>query len=450
MFYRTKIYDSSKKDSLDYIICKSMDNVKIPESDIFPCHKNEIGKKVYLSYPWFYQNEWYSNIIHQSQIDYENNLNDKQTKYGIFSKSNVYYSITPNNLFPCKNYTELTNTIRNFVKVCSINKQYSPIGILIDGEPGLGKSKFADYIASTSILSYVYKVDMTICIGETDFSKLFESIFHRIKVYEPSLFVLDELDKYLNHAIMTKYSQHKKEQISKNLPITKFKTFKQELCTNFLFDILHILERDNLEDACIIIFAANNFNTIFEDVDQKHFASLKSRFLKFHFERCDRDQLIKYLQFYNQKFMNTQFYCNNLDSLIMTLNTNISITYRRLSHISILCNYQISKIIEMINNNTEELQSSYKEESLNFSESDDEYIIKYSNSPQLNKSNKEIIKEESNDKYQSNIEEKYKNIEDVTDKCRDVIGYNSDEEEPKEIDTLIDDNHENIAPLVYQ
>src|SRR5206468_1573277 len=91
-----------------------------------------------------------------------------------------------------------------------------------------------------------------------------------------------------------------------------------------------------------------------EGIDQTHFISLKNRFLKFTFNRCNKIELIDYLKFYNNQLIDTEFYYDE-DRFLHYINklNNVNIPYRDLHHISILSRYDIESIVDKINNYSE-------------------------------------------------------------------------------------------------
>jgi len=122
--------------------------------------------------------------------------------------------------------------------------------------------------------------------------------------------------------------------------------------TDFVYCLLRILERDGLSYPCVILFCSNNFDTIFDSVNSIHTISLKKRFLSIDFTRCDKNDLVEYLNYYNKLFKETELYIdeNNLNSIIKKIKPDLSITYRDLSQISIKADFDLERIITSVNN----------------------------------------------------------------------------------------------------
>ena len=185
----------------------------------------------------------------------------------------------PDTLFPSKNYLALAKTIRNFFKVVNRTKMYKAQGILIDGEPGLGKSKSCDFLATLNEYNEIYYINMSLT---TLLKKDFKSIVAEVLTRRAgsTIIYFDELDKYLDFYI--EYSFHKQEEIE------DFVEYKRRYKQEFLYELLEVIETNMYEDGVVFIFCSNNFHTIFEDTNQVHFHSLKSRFAPIRFDRCDR------------------------------------------------------------------------------------------------------------------------------------------------------------------
>jgi hypothetical protein len=306
----------------------------------------------------------YAKGFHSSyldQIDFE-----AQQKHDIENSPNTkYYSVLgqryslmkPMSFFPSKNYLKLQNIVETHCKVNDSLSSYSVLGILIDGEPGLGKSKFADFMATRRSfglpgISNVYRVDMSSgeCLKMSP-ETLFKSFFHDIAIKQSSLFMIDEVDKYLSYYIEDSYiklkQQPKKEEEENE--IVSFEEYSYKLRIDFLYMLLGILERIGNESSCIVIFCSNNFETIFGDLEMTHFHSLNSRFMRVKFERCDRNEIEDYLRYLNQHMQRLDLYEPDIETILSSLDPNINITYRSLNEITVLNSYSIRKIVEELN-----------------------------------------------------------------------------------------------------
>lgn len=292
-------------------------------------------------------------------------------KMSVSSDFFKYCTSVSSKLYPSKNYTNLVSVIKTHTAVAKLVKSYSVLGILIDGVAGLGKTKFADFAVEEKIVGNVYKVDMTTMLN-TPFSKAVGSIYHNIDIVTDTIFVIDEIDKYLDVRITKEISiedQHKEKKKNKALASLKeddkpqpednqgdeesidTKKLIERIKTEFLYDMLSILERDGLGFSVIVIFCSNNFCSIFEGVDLTHHKSLYDRFMKIKFKECSQIEIIDYMLYYNEQFRATEFYLElDKENMKSLLRDDISITHRTLHHISIKAKYNAYEMIKLLNN----------------------------------------------------------------------------------------------------
>lgn len=332
----------------------------------FPVYWNIVGDNTFVEMMRGVHNSWYREITEQGNRDFMEK--NKNAILGSICKkfNNNYTTATysPMMLFPSSNYKALEKSVDRYLRVVKLTKNYTPLGILINGEPGLGKTKSSDYLAYKEIFKEVIKIDMTLFL-ENNFEDVFKKCYHGLSISCPTLFVVDEMDKYLSYYIEKSY-QKKKESLlhpeekekkdnPKTLNISSLPTkeeYTKSCKTDFLYALLRILERDGLSQPCVILFCCNNFNTIFEGVDVIHIDSLKSRFVPITFYRCNAIELVEYLSYFNNLLKGTEM-CREkeqFDSLTKLIKCDISLPYRSLTHLSILADYDLLKIVEAVNN----------------------------------------------------------------------------------------------------
>ena len=279
-------------------------------------------------------------------------------KFGVEKGTLAYINSKASNLFPSKNYTELVEIIGSHLSVAKIVKSYSVLGILIDGQPGLGKTKFADFAVEQKLSGSVYKVDMTTML-KYPFSDALDRIYHSVEIITDTIFMIDEIDKYIDFRLDIEYDQEVKESQKRCkdelnvLPDAEY--FKKQQKVAFLYQMLSILERDGLDKSVIVIFCSNNFHSIFDGLDLTHHKSLYDKFMKVNFKECDHEEIINYLVYYNEMFKKSEFerYLN-VDLLRNLLRKDINVTHRTLHHISIKSRYDAFKMIELLNNHVSE------------------------------------------------------------------------------------------------
>ena len=376
LFYRTVTYKDGNGTTLDDMKISIIDNTRIDNIIInkyLPIYHVDNDNSCELYYVKYIHDSFEQDINEDAEKQYNDLISRSKKNMGgnIFKveRDLVVRPTYPSTLFPSDNYINLNNCVSKFIKVCKINKSYNVLGLLVDGEPGLGKTKFSDFAVVQGDLKKVIRLDMTI-VKDTMFDTIINKIYTDPSLESSTMFVIDELDKYIQYRIDKTYYElqdknvnNKKVDGNTEIAIPSIEDHTKRMKLNFLYSILSILEKDGLKAPCIVMFCSNNFDTIFEGIDEKHFKSLKDRFTNFRFNRCEKDEIIRYLTYYNNNFKGTEFYEENIQILVKELRNDISITYRSLNHISIKKAYDIKSIIYELNtfeeNNIKD--SKYKE-----------------------------------------------------------------------------------------
>ena len=257
--------------------------------------------------------------------------------------------IKPKKLFPSKNYCYLDDVVSSYFKVAEMTEIYSTKGVLIDGEPGLGKTGSIEYLASLNKYGRVIKVDMTNELGN-----LFGDIIKKInqKSKETLIVLFDELDKYISNFIRTDYEKKRSRHDPKKGGVLS--TWDEHVAIGkekFLFELLNLLENSYFDKGAIFIFCSNNFDTIFDGVNPRHFESLKKRFLPLQFHRCECEELKDYIRYYNDKFVGSKWHREKdmLERELDRLREDISIPYRDISDLNISSCYRVEDFIDAIN-----------------------------------------------------------------------------------------------------
>lgn len=182
---------------------------------------------------------------------------------------------------------------------------------------------------------------------EIPFKLIIQQMYHKIPIIGHTMFMIDELDKYIDYRINVEYQNHKMTNKELSQPLEEF-VHQEKL--NYMYEMLAILERDGLNHSVIVIFCANNFHSIFDGVDITHHVSLYDRFMKVPFYKCNYDDIIGYIDYYNQKLQNTIYYdATPLDMIKNSLRKDIDITHRALHKIAVQAKYKASDIIHLLN-----------------------------------------------------------------------------------------------------
>jgi hypothetical protein len=331
-------------------------------NQLFPIYMEYENDETIISYMNWYPK--HKKIINDAEKeatknfkDYELSVSQVKVLYKklVVDESHIkYIDTTPSLLYSSQNYINLTGIIKSYASKSKKIKSYSVLGLLIDGVEGLGKTTFLDYAVTEKVVGSVYKVDMTTML-KYDFSLLLRFMYHKIDITTDTIFMFDELDKYLDYRLRIEYedelkivnNNNKKNKQSNTLDKEKFyETAK----TNFLYDMLSILERSGLTYPVIVIFCSNNFNSIFDNIDMTHHKSLYSRFMKVKFTPCDHTEIVNYIIYYNDKFFDELDYVTiDKTTLSKLLRRDILITHRRLHHITIEAQYNPYTMIDLLN-----------------------------------------------------------------------------------------------------
>lgn len=212
LLYRKRIFSKTDISSADFHSGR-IASEKIPKIESpFPITSADIGVDLAVSYIPFFHSKYIKDIEEEGKKALEENQERRKLKISIFKVAKVedktikYSKCFSNNLFPSKNYKKLTSVIKKHFKVSSKIHSNNVIGILIDGVPGPGKTKFADYAVSVGLAYNVYKIDMTKFI-EIEFNLVLNLAFHRIEVENSSIFVIDEMDKYIDYRLQVNYTE---------------------------------------------------------------------------------------------------------------------------------------------------------------------------------------------------------------------------------------------------
>lgn len=241
------------------------------------------------------------------------------------------YAIVPNKLYPSRNFRLLTSIIDGCIDTAIMLEQYKVIPILLNGEPGLGKSKSLDYLAFNSKLKIIKKVDLTGFINHAERIKFTDILAYLSKKVsmegDHTLIIFDELDKYIN---ATCKNDEDPAKINESI----------------LNDVLNFIESDIRSRACIfMLFCSNNFGTIFDFInpaDKIHYQSFEDRFLKLIYHKMDKEEFVDYINWTCAK-LQKPYKCN-----ADCVPDDFSITFRHLDQFIRANNYDMDKICREI------------------------------------------------------------------------------------------------------
>ena len=365
LFYRTRRYDLTVT-SLDLYIGAQLSKEvnKSKYVNCFPIYYDKLTTLGILTYIPVIHSNYIRQITEDAKIQYS------KFKKPITVCSTLDSNFIPKRLFPSNNYMYLHGLIEQHFKVVSCTGLTPSLGILINGRPGLGKSMTADYLGTQERYGEIKIIDMTKHLDE-DFSEISKQVL--VSKKDTIIIMFDELDKYMDYYSKESYmklkennttnpdqTKNKKEKNNEenNQKVNNYHltTTEEEHCirvkTKFLYNILALLETRNFPKGVVFIFCANNFDSIFEGIDEKHVTSLKDRLLKVQYNNCNTEEFCRYIRYLNDQMSETDLHVplDELNVLLENFDVDISITYRKLSQTSIQCMYNIRKIIHEMKN----------------------------------------------------------------------------------------------------
>lgn len=280
-----------------------------------------------------------------------------------YDLSNKLVEIQPKALFESHNYKRLGHSIKTFIKITNKTKNYSVLPVLANGIPGLGKTNFCSYLASQKIVDKIIYIELNL------FDKPYETLFNALipkDINHNTLVMFDEVDKYIDELIRREYDREFKKKSSKPVKLDevpevelseedelkRYKKFSIQFRQTFLINLLKYMSVELISGSLIIMFCANNFNTLFDGIDMTHFKSLDDRLIKFKFELCPKVEIIEYMSFYMEKCSDMDIYVEKdeyLKLLNQYLNHNVHVTYRQLFYICLQHSYQPIETAKEIN-----------------------------------------------------------------------------------------------------
>ncbi len=158
---------------------------------------------------------------------------------------------TPDTLYPSKNYIRLSEIINNFFTVVKCTKMYKAQGILIDGEPGLGKSKSCDYLASLNKYHEICYINMSlVSLLKKEFIEIIEDVV--VRKSGKTIIYFDELDKYLEYNIDCSFGEQSECE--------DFQEYKRKKKQDFLYELLNMIETNVFVDITQISGPASDMN----------------------------------------------------------------------------------------------------------------------------------------------------------------------------------------------
>lgn len=358
VLYKRESYTNTTASSFEGNMARAITDTFSPEEDYVRC------LPVYTTIEGPVVTIQYAKGVHSSLIE---RMKDSATQassssvttsyFKWSSRHNRYDRIHPSRLYPSKNYRKFEEMVTKNIRVSKKTKSYPVIAYKLDGCPGLGKSKLSEFLASYDCameqhrIAKVYRIDMSeLACMKIAPNKLIEDAILSINVGEdsPTVIFVDEMDKHLAEGTKMMYTEMRKTKKPDDT-VQDFESYSLEMRTHFLLSIQAVIEKVGNMSCCVVVFCTNNFDTIFGGVDMTHFDSLRDRFNPISFEKCDKAEIIGYIQYHNDLMRDEEgLYEEDIESLFYLIPDDISITYRSLDHLMKRCSHSPERVIREI------------------------------------------------------------------------------------------------------
>lgn len=256
-----------------------------------------------------------------------------------------YYPLEKVNLmYPSRMYVSLYDEFRDYIDRSVIVDTYIPMVYILDGEHGLGKTDLSKYLVNKSLVNKVFLVNFINYTSKTSFQELLTEVYYKPATRDFSVYFIDELDKWAKTIIKRKFLLHlDDEKVLTKLSKSQFKKLEKE---NILDELLCLFTKSSTPS--VFVFCSNNFQWLFKDACMSKYAALIDRFQFRTFTRSNINDVIGYLEFYNEQYKNSRFYCNDITDLIKDIPDNITITMRTLFGITARSRFQIPEIVDRL------------------------------------------------------------------------------------------------------
>jgi hypothetical protein len=306
----------------------------------------------------------YIPFIHTSYLNKIESDVEKQIEESKLNKKLVYKTIDSKmieitNLFPSRNNKMICDIVSTFFRVSNKTKAFFTLGILINGKEGLGKTESLSYLVSQGACDNGILIDMNKNL-DIAFREIMNKIFSlptngRYAIY------IDELDKYLDYYLKNEYRKvcappkdFKKDDYFETPNKEEFMQTKKE---EFLMKLLGLIETRYFKDGVVFVFCANNFNTIFDGVNMKHFRSVYKRIHKIYFQECHTEEFKEYCRWYNKTLEGDDLLHiseETLEKYLRNVREGLHIPLREVFFANVESCFNIEKLVTIVNNWEEE------------------------------------------------------------------------------------------------
>jgi hypothetical protein len=331
---------------------------------------------------------------------------------------------TPLEMFASDNYIKVDKITSCYFRTFKDTKMITPPIIMLNGEPGLGKTNVSHYLGSLKKYGEIRLIDLTSpSIVNKGFSSIIADLTSK-DINIPSIICFDELDKYIvmytQHIYTSKQQGVKKESTNMDEVVDNdFSTFERQVKLSVISTIGRLDSVKNYHQGVIWMFFANNIHTIFQGLRQTHIDSVKTRFTFIDFHKCGKEELARYVRQFNDRLTDPQqkYTDLRLKSAIRKIRHDIDVTYRDIQICMNKSAYDIDLLVKYINEGVKNPLFNYNE--------DGTEIIPSVSSPSSSNSNRSGGQEEEKNEVEK-FEIEKRNIQRTRDKKKEKLEIVSD------------------------
>lgn len=259
-----------------------------------------------------------------------------------------------------KKYEDVELEIRSYFDIFNeIKINISPLVIFYKGKPGAGKTMFLEYLTKMNLQYYAIKMDTNYLKEDkkkegTIFNE-FSEFISRFNCEDNLVVMIDEIDKFYQ-SMENKMLLEKEKDANTVVKQETKKELRHAFKGQFLDDLFQFINNPELGKIAII-FCVNS-TEIFNSIENRH-KPLVDRIIFKKLDLYKYEEVCGYLRFYNEKLKNSKLYASNLDIYFEKMNKDIVISARKLTQILTHTRFNMSKIIEEINNITQNNYQTY-------------------------------------------------------------------------------------------
>ena len=307
---------------------------------------------------------------------------------------------SPTYSFETTNYRMLKNLIKsNFRMSKTMKFRKIPLSIIFDGEPGMGKTTFCNFMAGTGEADFIMLINL-VQFKSLEFKEIVSKISKRINdqmknvkaTTEQTIIIqFDEIDKYFesymeDHIMKIQDDARGKKEIKKGegdkteeiitksdkLTDEEIAAKKKHILNNFLNYLYEVCEGLSVlgsDRYYVIIYNSNHFDKLFNKDTDVRYQALYKRFHKFHFSKIGKSDVIDFVKdlcektiksetearlkaeadFVKYEGLNMDDY-NISDEELDKIPSDIKISYRDISQILETCSYNMIKFVKLLQN----------------------------------------------------------------------------------------------------